>query len=181
MGPLSYIKNLWADDDVTKPVSAARMSAIETGIYDAHRRPHGAIYCSTLPAAANGVAYEAGTTTGWTSLTVTEAADSEGWHPGSGMNPMNVRIGVAGFYLMICYVHWPTNSASGRTLEIVKNGGAFSAVRGAPVSNDITQQVHTEMLPWAVGDRLGMLIYQTSGSSITPVSIALEWALLSYI
>lgn len=183
MAPSLYTKNTWNNDDVATPVSAARLTKMETGITDAHYRPRGAIFATTVPSLTSGTYTEMGFTAGFTTMTFTEEYDSEGWHPGASMNPGNVRIGLAGIYLCTGFVGFPANNAGRRQLAVGMNGnivGSGDNYTRRRSSNDVIQMSVLGIIKAAVGDRLGISIMQSSGAGMVPTAVRLTWTLLSY-
>ena len=178
--PTPYVRNTWVDDNVANPVSAARMTVIENGIFDSHYIPRAAISGATTPAMNSGVTYEPGTSAGWTALTVTEEYDSEGWHPGSGMNAGNIRIGVAGTYLVTGYVQYPAVATGARYIAIVKNGTPVEAKRDQAGTSELQQLQTSYVSSWSVGDRVGVLLYQSSGATMFTQAWRLTMTRLSY-
>lgn len=175
-----YIKQTWTDESTATPASAARMTTLETGITNAQYRPRGAIYATTIPATAHATTNELGTATGFTAMTFIEEYDSEGWHPGTSMNPGNVRIGVAGTYLITASIEWPSNATGNRMVACSSSGYSFAVSRKIAVVGDIVQQTAMGVALFPVGYRVGITISQSSGGSLTPTRARLTWTNLSY-
>ncbi len=182
MAPLAYTKHTWANEAAgATPITATKMGEIDTGIFDAHFRARGAIVAGTIPLVATGGVIELGTTATYTAMTWTEEYDSEGWHPGASMNAGNVRIGVAGVYLLTAYVGWPPSNTTGiRYLSVYINGTTVNDKRRYPAAVDYTEVTFFTPALCAVGDRFGMALYQTSGGNITPSYARMSWTHLSF-
>lgn len=171
-----YVKQTWADGDNTKPVSAARMGVIETGVFDAHYRPRCAVYASAplgfASAAVAVITFD------------TELYDSNSMHS-TVSNTARITAPVAGTYLITGRCVWVANATGTRTLQARLNGTTIiddDSHEGSAASSRALLVSRQYLL--AASDYVELLGNQTSGGSLNTGSgrsqLRFEMALLSY-
>ena len=114
--PTPYIKQTWSDDSLTFPVTAARMTVIEQGIYDAHYRPVCRAYATVVQAIPNNV-----------ETTITLSATR--FDTDTIFTPSRLTAHTAGYYQITAQLTLASASvAAARAVRIRLNGATYIGV-----------------------------------------------------
>jgi hypothetical protein len=156
---MTYSPQSWANNDATKPLSAARMSVIETGIYDAHVRPS---------VRAVGV-LQSITTATVTALTFT-AADryDNGLLHDPAVNPSRITFTVPGVYVLAGFVEFVANATGYREAGFRVNGTILIGSTNIPTNSAsvVTRLNPTAQYQFAASDYVELIVTQTSGGNL---------------
>jgi hypothetical protein len=153
----NYAKQTWADDDPTKPPSAARFNFMEQGIYDAHFQPAVEVWHSVHQSLANSTEAVLGFDS--------EIFDTDAIHD-PGINS-RLTCKTSGVYLVEFGIEFAVNATGQRYVYIRKNGTAnvASAFRAAlPTFQTSVEKV--KLLNLAVNDYLELVVFQNSGGAL---------------
>lgn len=172
-----YVKQTWVDADNTKPLSAARMGVIETGVFDAHYRPSVKVHNTASQAIA--------TATVTALLWDTEEYDTGSMHS-TASNTSRLIAPVAGKYLAEGRIVFGASATGFRQANIRANGSTFydTDTDYGPTAGGLCYLKVGVPLLMAASDYVEMLCSQNSGSPLAAGgALDLHWFslhLLSY-
>lgn len=157
-----YVKQTWTDG--VSSASAARMTVMEQGIFDAHIQPAARVTHSANQATV--------TSTPITLAFNTEIFDQDGLG-GSTIhdtvtNNSRLTCKVAGIYLITANIEWGASASGYRSVQILQNGASLVAedIRTATGSGTSEIQIVTAIYSLAVNDYVEVKVNQASGGAL---------------
>ncbi len=162
-----YTRQTWINDDPATPPSAARLTVIENGIYDAHYREYGGARHTVAQSIPSGVN---------TALTFNSTIGTAfGMH--DPVNPTRLTSLVAGQYCISGHVSFAANATGFRYVTIRLNGTTYVAMQkaGALSGTEVVLSISRAVLQMVVNDYVELVVYQDSGAALN-ATVNANWS-----
>ena len=161
---IPYVKQTWVDNNVANPTSAARLTVIENGVFDAHYQPAVRVTHNAAQSATSGTPLVLAFNTERFD-TASNAADT--MHD-TVTNNSRLTCRYAGKYQITANVEFAANAAGYRQLNLRLNGAtAIALVNMLPISGAVVQVLNvTTLYDLAVNDYVEVTATQTSGGAL---------------
>lgn len=155
----NYVKHTWADGSGgATPITAAKLTEMESGIYDAHFTPAARAYHS---------ANQSITTATWTALALnSERFDTDVIHD-TVTNNSRLTCKTAGKYQISGNVEWASNATGTRQLQVWLNGATDIGHEARQASTGGVMSMSISVIyDLAVNDYVELRVNQDSGGGL---------------
>jgi len=160
---IPYTKQVWADADVTKPVSAARMNTLEQAAFDAHYMPSVRVTHSANQSIANST----NTALAFNTESFDQASNTPDTQHDTVTNNSRLTARYAGVYDIRAQIEWAASATAQRSLAIRINGATQIALVSQDASaGGTTSQICAVHYALAVNDYVEVIVFQNSGGAL---------------
>ena len=162
---ITYVKQTWVDNNVSNPVSAARLGVIEEGILDASQAPAVRVFHNTTQSATSGVALALA----FNSERIDQAAGAASTMHDTVTNNSRLTAIYAGVYAIYATVEWAASPVNA-TIRF-RIGGATEIARQQFVGDYRVMNL-SHIYAFAVNDYVECVVSQASGGALNVNSTA---------
>ena len=160
---IPYVKQTWVDNNVSNPLSAARLGVLEEGILDVSQAPAVRVFHNAAQSITSGVT----TALAFNSERFDQAGGASSTMHDTVTNNSRLTAQYAGIYWIWGNVDFASNSTGYRQLFIRLNGATEIADEINPaVATTVTRIIVNCPYALAVNDYVELCVVQTSGGAL---------------